>query len=111
MISKSFYTPDNLITLYGAGTVGHYPIKPYYEVLEKRPYIVQSGDTVYSLAAKIFGAEGEHNWPIIADINYLRLPDEELQPGETIWLPVIILKDTQERRPNYAKNTSTTIGV
>lgn len=106
MISPTFYTKDNLIQKYLNQKVKHYPRKDRTIVLEKRPYVVQVEDTLYSIAARLFGENGEYNWTIIADINYLRKPDE-LQVGETIWLPKVVLAETPERVATYENNTTT----
>lgn len=106
MINPIYYTSDRLIKKYLNQKLKHYPIKDRTIVLEKRLYVVQAGDTYYSIAAKLFGPNGEHNWTIIADINYLRKPDE-LQIGETLWLPKVILGESTLRLPTYENNTST----
>jgi LysM repeat protein len=106
MINPIFYNTDKLIQKYLNQKVKHYPRKDRTTVLEKRPYVVKSGDTYYSIAAKLFGEDGEYNWTIIADINYLRKPDE-LQVGETIWLPKVVLGETNTRLPTYENKAST----
>jgi len=109
MISKHFYTENNLVQLFGNG-LQHYLVKPATVSLTSYPYEVQSGDTMYSLAKRIFGVDGEHNWTIISDLNYTRRPDE-LVAGEIIKLPLIILDDARFNTVNYAKTTSATTKI
>ena len=59
-------------------------------ITETNPYIVQYGDTYYSLAVKMFGTERQYLWTIISDCNTPRMPDD-LQVGETIKLPKVII--------------------
>jgi len=109
MISKNYYTDNNLNSLFGNG-LQHYLVKPATTVISSYPYEVQAGDTMYSLAKRLFGASGEHNWTIISDINYTRLPDE-LIPGEEIQLPLIILDDARFNKISYDQTTSATTKI
>lgn len=107
MINAHFYTADSLTPIY-TGKTFCYPIKDRWKVLEWREYEVVEGDTMYSLAARLFGENQEYQWVIIADINPLRLPDE-LVPGEIIKLPSLIVSEVNKRRITYGQTTSTTI--
>lgn len=109
-ISPTYYTKDRVLTAYLQKKMQHYMRKDRAVVLEKRPYTVQSGDTMYNLAVGLFGVDGEFNWTIIADINYLRKPDD-LQPGEVIWLPQVIISELPNRLPQYEQNSSSAIAL
>lgn len=110
MISPDFYKSNNLDSLFLGGKVQHYRIKPPITVLTTREYTVQLYDTMYSLAKTIFGADNEKFWTIISDINFLRNPDE-LQPGEIIKLPVIILDEVRYNKISYDKTQSATTKI
>ena len=110
MISPSYYIKDRKVQFYLGGKISHYVVKPRAKILGFVYYTVQAGDTLYSIAAKLFDVQGEYNWTIIADLNYLRKPDE-LQVGEVIKLPTVILNETEARLPRYEQNTSTAIKV
>jgi len=52
-------------------------------------YTTQPGDTLPSIAARAYGLPG--NWPLIRDANQFKLKTatlEDVQPGETIFIPV-----------------------
>lgn len=110
MINQSFYKANQLVSLYLGGKVQHYTSRELAIVLESYEYLVQAGDTMYTLAKKIFGEDQEFQWTYIADINFLRQPDD-LQPGETILLPRIILSELRYQKPNYAKTPSATAKI
>jgi nucleoid-associated protein YgaU len=110
MINPSFYREDTLIKKFLGGKVRHYPIRESAVVLSSYPYTVQYGDTMYTIAKKIFGADFEYLWTIIADINYIREPDD-LQPGEVIKLPIVILDDSKYTKIAYDKNKTTTTPI
>ena len=110
MISKNFYKQSKLVNEFLGGRLQHYPIKEPTTVLTTREYTVQSGDTMYSLARTIFGDDFEYNWTIISDINFLRMPDE-LQAGEVIKLPIIILDDSHFTKIGYDKTSSLTTKI
>lgn len=109
MINKSFYTDNNLFSLFGRG-LQHYLPKEPTTTISSYKYAVQSGETMYILAKRLFGPDGEHNWTIISDINYARRPDE-LVTGEIINLPLVVLDDTRFTKPDYGKTTSTTTKI
>lgn len=110
MISKSFYKENNLIASFLGGKVQHYPIKERYIIVSSYPYTVQVGDTMYNLAKKIFGEDQEFQWPVIADLNFLREPDD-LQPGEQIKLPKVILSELRFNKIDYAASKSATTKI
>lgn len=110
MISRHFYKENQLISAFLGGTVQHYPIKERYIVVSTYDYEVQAFDTMYSLAKRLFGDDQEFQWVIIADINFLREPDD-LQPGETIKLPKVILSELRFDTVNYAKTPSATTKI
>lgn len=105
MISPTFYTKDRLQQVYLEGKLRHYMQKDPIKVITHRNYTVCSGDTLYTLAKEIFGENGEFYWTVIADINYLRKPDE-LQVGEVIKLPITILQESIIRLPKYAQSST-----
>lgn len=108
MISRAFYKENNLSKLFGYG-LQHYLIKDATLSISTYTYEVQSGDTMYSLAKRLFQG-AEYNWTIIADLNYTRRPDE-LVPGETILLPLIVLDDTRFNKINYDQTPSATTKI
>lgn len=92
MISPAFYTKKSLVRQLASGKALHYPQKPLSLAVKTRPYVVQFGDTYYSLARTLFGEDRQYLWPIIADINPPTYPDE-LEAGLTIQLPVVVVQD------------------
>ena len=55
-------------------------------------YTVKEGETYYSLARRIFGADDqEFAWTVIADVNETFYPDE-LVAGHKIQLPVQVVR-------------------
>lgn len=107
MISPNYYKDNNLVNLFLGGKVQHYLIKPPIVVVQTRDYQVQANDTMYTLAKRVFGVDNEHLWTIISDINFLRQPNE-LQAGEWIKLPVVILDEARYNKVNYDKTQSAT---
>lgn len=112
MIFPLYYIPERKVAFFFEGKISHYARKERTKVFEKVPYLVKSGDNLYSIAASIFGNSGEYHWTIISDINGNRMP-YDLQIGETIFLPRLILEETFNRLPTYEKNitTSTPISI
>ena len=111
MISPEFYIPNNLVKQFFGGKVQHYPLKEKAIVLSTWDYIVKQGDTMYTLAATIFGEDKQFHWTIISDINYLRQP-YDLEVGETIKLPIVITFKTRKPNPvNYAATPSSTTKI
>ena len=110
MIFPLYYIPDRKVNYFFEGKISHYVRKERTKVFEKTPYAVKSGDTLYSIAAEIFGKNGEYHWTIISDINSNRMP-YDLQVGETIFLPKLILEETFNRLPNYEQNITTTTPI
>lgn len=110
MISPKFYNPENTVALYFGGKVSHYLRKDATVVLKKYPYTVKAGETLYTIARRLFGPDNEHYWTIIADINPLRPPDG-WGPGEEILLPEIILNDPLPKTARYEQGTSATTAI
>ena len=78
----------------------HYPIKDPSITLEWYEHIVSAGDTIYTLSESIFGKGLAHLWTYIADNNPPRHPDD-WEPGDIIFLPQVIIKDSDTRRVTY----------
>lgn len=91
MISPQFYVPLNREQVKGK-KIQRYPHKPRAVVVTKYQYTLQYGETMYSLARKLFGDTRQYMWTIIADINEPRLPDD-WSAGEVVWLPEIIVQE------------------
>lgn len=103
MISPTFYNKKNLISQFFEGKVSHYPIKDPSVTLEWYEYIIKANETLYSIAARIFGKNLEYMWTYIADNNPPRLPDE-WNPGDVIRLPKILIRDSDTIKSNYSSN-------
>lgn len=108
MISPNFYTTKNLIATFLDGKVLHYPVKDASITVEWYDYLIKANETVYTIAAKIFGDNLEYMWTYIADNNPPRMPDD-WNVGDTIRLPKIIIRDSDTIHTNYSDvPTSTT---
>lgn len=105
MISPNYYTEANTQKTYLGGKVRHYMLKNRAVVLKKYPYVIKEGETIYSIAYKVFDSFGIHNWTIITDINQLR-PISEWKAGDLIYLPEIILKDPEIRTIDYEQTSA-----
>lgn len=101
MISPTFYNKKNLITQFLDGKVRHYPIKDPSITIEWYEYVIKHGETLYSIAARIFGEGLEYMWTYIADNNPPRLPDA-WNTGDIINLPKIIIRDSDAIKSNYS---------
>ena len=93
MINNGFYNYHNLKEEYLGGKVQHYPIKDASVALEWYEYVVKAGETLYSIAAKVFGSTMMQNWTYIADNNPPRNPDD-WRMGDVLRLPKVIIRDT-----------------
>ena len=93
MINNGFYNYRNLKEEYLGGKVQHYPIKDASVTLEWYEYVVKAGETLYSIAAKVFGSTMMQNWTYIADNNPPRNPDD-WRMGDVLRLPKVIIRDT-----------------
>ena len=103
MISPTFYNKKNLISQFLEGKVQHYPIKDPSVTIEWYEYIIMANETLYSIAARIFGRNLEYMWTYIADNNPPRLPDD-WNPGDIIRLPKIIIRDSDTITSNFGSN-------
>lgn len=110
MINKEYYTTNNQVSLYLNGKVRHYKAKNPSKTVKWYNYELKKGETIYTLANKLFGEGLTHLWTYIADNNIPRNPDDWME-GDTIKLPIIIVKDLESNRTSYsnAETTSTTI--
>lgn len=93
MINNGFYNYHNLKEEYLGGKVQHYPIKDASVTLEWYEYVIKAGETLYSIAAKVFGSTMMQNWTYIADNNPPRNPDD-WRMGDVLRLPKVIIRDT-----------------
>ena len=100
MISKSFYTKKNVVHQYLDGKVPHYPTKNPSVTLEWYEYILHAGETLYSVAQRLFGKDLGYMWTLLADNNALRHPDD-WRAGDIIRLPRIIIRDSDTIRPTF----------
>jgi len=103
MIHPLYYTKNRAVKTFFSKKISHFARKERTVVLETIPYVVSANDDIYSIARDIFGEKGEYNWTIISDINGNRKPDD-LQVGEVILLPKVILEETFTRLPDYEHN-------
>lgn len=110
MINNFFYIKNNQVKTFLKGSVAHYPVRTRTEVIETIDYVVKHGDTMYTLAKDFFGDDSEYNWTIIADLNYLREPDE-LVAGETIKIPTLIISDVLRPPLKQYSNASDTAAI
>lgn len=110
MIYPLYYTKDRAVNHFFNGTLKHFERKERTKVLESKPYTVKDGDNIYNVAVSLFGEPGEYHWTIISDINGNRMPTD-LQVGETIQLPKVILDETFNRLPDYERNITTSTPV
>jgi len=94
MISPLYYNKKTAVRkLFGNSQ--HYAPKSKTIVLRTYPYIIEDGDTLYSLAIQIFGEDNEYLWTIISDSNPHRHPDD-WKTGDTILLPEQVIHDKLE---------------
>lgn len=93
MISPTFYNKKNLVTSYLGGKVLHFPIKDASVTTEWYEHVILADETLYSIAADIFGKNLSYLWTLIADNNPPRLPDD-WRPGDIIRLPRVIIRDS-----------------
>jgi hypothetical protein len=110
MINKLYYKEENQRNSFFSEKISHYigrePYREYSFIL----YQCIAGDTVYSLARKIFGEDGEYNWTVIADINNIRY-DFNFEGGEVIKIPREVLSQyipNREKKVNKDATKSTT---
>jgi len=90
MIYRETLNSENSITGFFGPEIRYYPPVIPNEVVETVDYVVKSGDTFYTIGLKLFGSSNQHLWPIIAEQNGAKM-EHELQPGETIKLPIVIV--------------------
>lgn len=93
MISPTFYNKRNVVAEYLDGLVPHYAIKDPSVTLEWYDYVLKVNETLYTVAAKIFGRDLEYMWTYIADNNPPRHVDD-WNPGDIIRLPKVIIRDS-----------------
>lgn len=93
MINSAFYNKKRLESTYLNGKVEHFPIKSRSVTLEWYDHVMLEGETIYTIAEKVFGKGLGHLWTYIADNNILRHPDS-WKIGDIIKLPKVILKDS-----------------
>lgn len=91
MIYRNKITPDKATTKMSMGGLFHYLPQTPYKVVDKFRYTLLAGETVYSLAVRIFGENQSYFWTIIADLNPL-MPVETWKSGDVIWLPKQIVE-------------------
>lgn len=105
MISTNFYNRKNLITQFLGGKVLHYPVKDPSITVEWYQYTIKANETIFTIAAKIFGKNLEYMWTYIADNNPPRHPDDWTS-GDTIKLPKIIIRDSDTLKTSYNATTN-----
>lgn len=97
MISPTFYNKKNTKSVFLNGKVKHYPIKNPSVTLESYNYILKKGETLYSIAERLFGKNLDYLWTYIADNNPLKHPDD-WHEGDIIRLPRVIIKDSDTQK-------------
>ena len=110
MISPTNYNKRNLISIYLDGKVKHFPVKDPSITLEWYDYTIKQGETLYSIAERVFGKNLGYMWTYIADNNPIRYPDE-YSPGDIIRLPKIIIRDSDTITNNYKNATTVTTSI
>lgn len=105
MIAKDFYNKSNLERKFFKGRFFHYPMRLPVTVTKKYSYTIKAGDTIYSLAEKVFGKGNEHLWYIIADCNAPR-DIYEWETGESIFLPQEIVTEVSNSAKRASDSTS-----
>ena len=100
MISNTFYNKKNLVSQFLGGKIPHYPAKAPSITAEWYEYVVKSHETIYTIAARIFGNGLEYMWTYIADNNPPRHPDD-WKAGDIMLLPKIIIRDSDTIRVKY----------
>jgi nucleoid-associated protein YgaU len=93
MINPNIYAKRNLVKVLNDGKAQHYSVRDRATVVESVDYIVKQGETLYSIAKRLFGLNRQYMWTIIADINPPKMPDE-WEVGDVIKLPRIIVQET-----------------
>ena len=93
MINSTFYNKKNLVCQFLGGKVPHYPIKNPSVTLEWYTYTIKANENLYTIAERLFGKGLGYMWTYIADNNPPRFPDEWV-PGDTIRLPRVIMRDS-----------------
>lgn len=100
MISQAFYNKNNLVYQYLDGKVPHYAVKDPSITLEWYDYILRAGESLYTVAQRLFGKNLEYMWTYIADNNALRHPDD-WNPGDMVKLPRVIIRDSDTIRTKF----------
>lgn len=110
MINKNYYLTANQNSFYLGGKVKHYVAREPSKTLKHYEYRIKKGETIYSIAERLFGKGLTYFWTYIADNNIPRNPDDWAY-GDTINLPIVLLKDIETNKTSYhnAETTSTTI--
>lgn len=110
MISPNFYTKRNLVEQFLGGKVPHYPVKDASVALEWYDYLIKANETLYTIAARIFGDNLEYMWTYIADNNPPRMPDD-WHVGDVVRLPRIIIRDSDTIKTVYSHATTTSTAI
>lgn len=100
MINSTFYNKKNTVTYFLGGKVSHFAVKDPSVTLQWYEYVVKANETLYTIAARLFGDGLEYMWTYIADNNPPRMPDD-WNPGDILRLPKIIIRDSDTIRTNY----------
>lgn len=110
MINKDYYNNSNQVSRYLNGKVKHYNIKEPSKTLTWYNYHIKKGETIFTIAEKIFGKGLTHLWTYIADNNIPRNPGDWGE-DDIIRLPIILIKDLEINKTTFgdAETSSTTI--
>lgn len=101
MISPTFYNKKNIVKVLLGGGIYHFPAKDPSVTVEWYDYVMKANETLYTIAAKLFGKNLEYMWTYIADNNPPRMPDS-WNAGDIIRLPKIIIRDSDTIKPLYS---------
>lgn len=104
MISPSFYNKKNTVEGFLDNDVLCYPAKSPSVTWEWYDHILEAHETLFTVAARIFGQNLEYMWTLIADNNPPVHPDD-WRAGDVIRLPRIIIRDSDTQDVNTRSRT------
>lgn len=110
MINPTFYTDKNTVKQYFKGKTTHYALKELVTVVGTYDYVLKFGENMYTLAIDLFGADKEHFWTILAEINELREPDD-WEAEEVVKLPKIVVNELREDKTIFTNVRTDTTSI
>jgi len=110
MVNQNFYVKRNLVAKFLDAKVPHYLAKDPSITLEWYFYTVKQGETLYTIAERIFGKGLGHFWTYIADNNTPKFPDD-WKVGDVLRLPKLLVRDSDTIKTTYSDATTTTTSI